>query len=524
MPQHRSEWQHWRGMGLQMTVARFWLMMKIAPGLLLACIGLAACAPTRLASAGELPRSEVAARLMADIDVLASDDMAGRKPGTPGGQATYEYIERRMGEIGLVSGTNDPGSYWRMPVDLIATEPLSGRLTLGKGRGAITLADDEAAVFTPLGRALAAGGPGTGVPVVFVGYGDGSVLGDALAGAAALMLADPGRDQARRDALFAQRATAVVTVLPDSAALAEVRRRQQRERVELASEQRDTLSAYITDAALARVLGEKRWAKWKSEARKADFAPFELNLAMTIEAAAKRHEFTSQNIVGLIPGNAANSGAVLLLGHWDHLGECGPPDSVDRICNGAADNASGIAMMLELARRLKAGPALGRDVYVVATSAEESGLLGARAFVSAPPLPLSSIVAAFNFDMMAVAPAGSPLGYIGRGNSPALDAVILAAAARRGRTLGDQSLADSFVQRQDGWALMQAGVPSVLLSGTYGTRAVLDPFLASYYHRPGDEVARLELGGALEDLVLHEDLIRLLADPERYPTPAAPQP
>jgi hypothetical protein len=144
--------------------------------------------------------------------------------------------------------------------------------------------------------------------------------------------------------------------------------------------------------------------------------------------------------------------------------------------------------------------------------------------VKTPPLPLSSIVAAFNFDMMAVAPEGSPLGIIGRGHTPALDAAILEVLARKGRLIGDQSLADSFLQRQDGWALHQAGVPSVLLSSTYGSRAILDPFLLSRYHRPDDEAAQIELGGAIEDLLLHEDLIRQLADPERYPPAAAPQP
>jgi len=490
----------------------------------LASLWLAACARAPVEVAPDPAHDDIAARLMADITVLASDEFAGRKPGTPGGRATYEYLERRFGEVGLVSGTNDPGSYWRMPVDLVATEPHSGRLTLGQGRSAVTLTDSEAAVFTPRRRALAAGGPGTGVPVVFVGNGDGSVLGDALAGAAVLMLADPGRDAARRDALFAQRATAVVTVLPDADALAAVRRREERGRTELASEERDNLSAYITDAALARVLGAKRWEQWKAEAAKPDFAPLELNLAMTLEASADRREFPSQNIIGLIPGAVPGSGAVLLLGHWDHLGECAGYEAPDRICNGAADNASGIAMMLELARRLKAGPPLARDIYVLATSAEEAGLLGARAFVKGTPVPLSGFVAAFNFDMMAVAPAGSPLGVIGRGQSPALDAAIDEVAAQRGRVLGDQSLADSFMQRQDGWVLLQAGAPTVLISSTYGSRAVLDPFIASHYHRPSDEAALLELGGAVDDLLLHEALIRLVADPARYPAPAAARP
>lgn len=490
---------------------------------LLASLWLAACTPAPPALGPGPAHGDIAARLMADIEVLASDDFAGRKPGTPAEAAVHDYLEQRMGEAGLVSGTNDPGSYWRMAVDLVSTQPLPGALTIGKGRAAVALSESDAAVFTHRRRALAAGGPGTGVPVVFVGYGDGSVLGDEMAGAVALMLADPGRDTARRDALFKQRATAVVTVLPDAAALAAVRAREDGGKLELASEERDTLSAYITDAALGRVIGKRRWDMWKREARRGDFAPLELNLELSIEAAAERREFTSYNLVGKIPGKVPGSGAVLLLGHWDHLGLCAPPEA-DWICNGAADNASGIAMMLELSRRFASGPAPDRDIYVLATSAEEGGLLGARAFVKAPPLPLKDIVAALNFDMMAVAPAGSPVGIVGRGQNEALDEVILEALERGGRVVGDQSLADSFLQRQDGWVLLQAGVPTVLLSSTYGSRAILEPFLASRYHRPDDEAAALELGGAVEDLLLHETLIRTLADPSRYPAPAGAQP
>jgi hypothetical protein len=428
-----------------------------------------------------------------------------------------------MGEVGLVTGTNDPGSYWRVPVDLVASTPQTSQLTLTQGRRSVTVPDSDAAVFTARRRAIAASGPGTGVPVVFVGYGDGSVLGDALAGAVAVMLADPGRDTARRDALFRQRATAVVTVLPDAAGLAAVRAVEERGKVQLAIEEQDTLSAYITDTALADALGARRWAMLKGEAQRPDFAPLELNLAMTIEAAADRREFASQNLLGLIPGTVPGSGVVLLLAHWDHLGDCAPRDAVDHICNGAADNASGVAVMLELARRLRAGPAPGRDIYVLATSAEESGLLGARAFARNTPVPLDRIVAAFNFDMMAVAPAGSPLGFIGRGATP-LDALILDHAARQQRTIGDQALADSFLQRQDGWALLQKGVPTVLLSSTYGSRRILEPFLETRYHRPEDEAEVVELGGAIDDLLLHEALIRDLADPARYSPPAAPQP
>jgi Zn-dependent M28 family amino/carboxypeptidase len=295
------------------------------------------------------------------------------------------------------------------------------------------------------------------------------------------------------------------------------------ERVELASEEVDTLAVFVTDGALAKVVGERRWELLKEEAEEADFTPLELNLAISIEATSDRREFASYNLVGKIPGSAPGSGAVLVLAHWDHLGECGPADAVDRICNGAVDNASGLAVMLELAQRLKKTGPHGRDIYVLATSAEEVGLLGARAFAKTPPLPLTDIVAAFNLDMLALAPAGSPVGFIGAGRTP-LDALIYDIIAQSGRTTGDTALAESFVNRQDGWVLLQMGVPTVLLSSTFGSSEVMQPFLSSRYHRPGDEIAAITLGGAIDDLLLHERLIRVMADPERYPASPAPQP
>lgn len=493
---------------------------------LLASLVLAACAPAPVARPAAAPREEIVAWMRADLEYLAADERLGRHPGNPGGRATIPWIEKRMGEIGLVTATNDPGTYWRLPVDILAVQPEGSRLTLGKGRSRVVVSDSDGAVFTTRRRALAVGGPATGVPVVFVGHGDGSVLGEALAGAVAVMLADPGRDTARREALFAQNVTAVLTVLPDQAMLAGIRARDDRPRTLLAADEKDHLAAYITDAAFAKVMGQRRWQQLKADAASegAAYHPLELNLAISLDASSDRREFQSQNIIGRLPGTEPGSGAVLVLAHWDHLGECGEPVDSDRICNGAVDNASGVAMLLELARRLKEGPPLARDVYFLATTAEEAGLLGIRAFVRKPPVPLASIVAAFNLDMMALAPAGSPVGLIGRGTDPALDAVIMAEIARSRRAMGDQALADSFLQRQDGWVLTQAGVPTVVMSSTYGSRSILDPFLATRYHRPSDEAGAVEYGAAVDDLLLHEAVIRQVADPARFPArgPARP--
>jgi hypothetical protein len=490
---------------------------------LLASLMLAACVRAPVTSAPAPERSAIAARLQADIAMLASDEFAGRKPGTPGEALTLAFLEQRFVEAGLLSGTGDPGSYWRMPVDLVAATPMSGKLMLARGRNALVVPDDEVAVYTRRRRALAAGGPATGVPVVFVGRGEGPVAPETVAGAMVVLIGAEGREPARMAADYRDRATAVITVLPDAAAVARVRAARGKERVGLASEEVDTLGAYVTDGALAQVLGTANWERLKQRSEEADFTPIEIQLAISIEATAERREFTSSNLVGLIPGRTPGAGAVLLLAHWDHLGECRPPEEAERICNGAVDNASGLAVMLEVARRLKAGPPPERDIYVLATTAEEAGLLGARAFAKAPPVPLASIVAAFNLDMLALAPAGAPVGFIGEGRTP-LDAIIRAEIARSGRTTGDKALADSFLARQDGWVLLEQGVPTVLLSSAFGSRAVLRPFLDSAYHRPADRAGTLELGGAIDDLLLHEALVRAFADPARYQPPAPAQP
>ena len=81
-------------------------------------------------------------------------------------------------------------------------------------------------------------------------------------------------------------------------------------------------------------------------------------------------------------------------------------------------------------------------------------------------------------------------------------------------------LADQFVRRQDGWALLQEGVPTAFLSTSFGSQIVLGPYLASDYHGPGDEIGAIELGGAIDDLLLHEELVRRFANTATYSPPA----
>ncbi|MEE4199159.1 M20/M25/M40 family metallo-hydrolase [Erythrobacter sp.] len=471
---------------------------------------LAACTTTPEPDPLAAERAEIAERMRADITTLASDAFGGRKPGTPGEERTLAFLSQRMAETGLVSGTNDPGSAWRGAVPLVSTIPLESRITMRTNKGSITFDPDEAVAYTSSRRALV---DGTGV--VFVGEDAGEVPPEAMIGRIVVMRGRPVINSPRRDHVFQARPAAVVTVLENEAEIAEVEALLGRERIALQSEANDRFTAFVTREALAEALPAGAWDALVQRARGDDFMFEELEATIAIDARTERREFVSANLLGLLPGTMRGAGTVLVLAHWDHLGECAP-GKPDPICNGAIDNASGIAAMLELARRLGASGPHDRDILFLATSAEEFGLLGAKAFVARPPMPLDSIVAAFNLDTAAVAPAGSAVGFVGEGRT-ALDEIVLRTLREQGRELGDRDFAETFVQRQDGWVLLDEGVPTVLLSTSFGSRLVLGPYLTEAYHKPGDEGRSLELGGAIDDILLHEALLTRIASTSAYP-------
>ncbi|MFL0356419.1 M20/M25/M40 family metallo-hydrolase [Erythrobacter sp. GH1-10] len=482
---------------------------------LAALLVVSACAGgAPIASVPAQERTAIETRLMRDIEVLASDEFGGRKPGTLGEERTVAFITEQLQNAGLVSGTNDPGSAWRAPVELVSTQAFTSRLVIRTGRRETELDEANAAAFTDRRRELV-----DSEQLVFVGREAEGVSAEEISGSVVVMLGEPGVSPQRRSILFEKGPAAIITVVEDEASIERLNRAYGRERIQLESEADASLTAFVTDAAMTQALGEG-WQQLVDYAGEESFAPVEIDAEATIEAASQRREFTSYNVLGKLPGLEPGSGAVVLMGHWDHLGECGSEDDEDRICNGAVDNASGIAVMIELARRLAATGPYDRDIYFLATSAEESGLLGAKAFAEAPPVPLESIVAVFNFDTVAVAPQGSSVGFVGEGRTP-LDPVILEVMQQAGRELGSKDFAERFLQRQDGWALLQEGVPAVFLSTSFGSEIVLGPYLSSDYHRPGDELDIIELGGAIDDLLLHEELVRRFADTATYSPPAA---
>lgn len=456
------------------------------------------------------------ADLRRHIEILASDDYEGRAPGTEGQTRTIAYIADQFSKAGLVSAAND--RLWFQTVALLDRSVVASSAHFARNGDPIALESDEI-ILRAWEEKVEIGS----APVLFLGYGTGDALPDP-AGVVALLLRDaPGNGGSmpdfavRRDALLKRGAAAVIGIAGGGSAFESLRRGYRRRGSALASAAVPGVDGIMTleaAAALTHAAGLEI-AALVEEAAQPDYAGRALGIQATLSVEMALHRYDSFNVIGKIAGSATEKGAVVLTAHWDHLGICRPEGEADRICNGAVDNASGIATLIEVARRLRVGPRPVRDIYFVATTAEEKGLLGARAFVERPVVPLEQIQAVLNLDTVALAPRGTPIAVIGRGGK--LDAPIAKAARIAGRAIDPDGEADEYVQRQDGWVFAQRGIPAVMLVSAFSEKPRLDAYLSKAYHAPDDELTdATELGGAAEDAGFHVVLARILADPEEF--------
>jgi hypothetical protein len=467
----------------------------------------------------------LADQLLGHIKILASDDFAGREPGTEGETKTLRYIAKQLFDMGVSSGTNQPGHAWFAPVKLVGREPAGSVAQFFRRGRAVPIASGEVVMLTSGRRALV-----QGAPLLFVGRGRVIPPRAELAGRVAVLLDDTGSTaaapygvgaEARQNALIAGGAAAVITVLDGPRNLAGIIAQRKQTGYALASEALGgDMEGFVSVLGMGQVLANssENLPALEAEADRPDFAPRSLDMTANLEATTRETVIRTHNIIGKIAGRHPERGAVVLMAHWDHFGRCARPPAEHLICNGAVDNASGVAAMLEVARRVAHLPmGLDRDVYLVATSGEELGLLGAEAFAENPPLPLSQIVAVFNLDSVAIAPAGTPLGLVGKGMT-ALDGGIATVAREQKRKLSDSAEPNKYVRRQDGWALLAHDLPAVMVTSAYGEIGRLEQFFASDYHRPEDRVKpELELGGAAQDVSFHVALVQYFGDALRFP-------
>nr|WP_283938561.1 M28 family metallopeptidase [Sphingomonas alba] len=233
----------------------------------------------------------------------------------------------------------------------------------------------------------------------------------------------------------------------------------------------------------------------KAAAKRKDFKPVPLKANLTIHGDAKTEVITSHNVVGILPGSTRPNETIIYTAHWDHLG-IGQPDATgDRIYNGAIDNGTGLAQLIEQARAFATGLRPQRSVVFMAVTAEEKGLLGSEYYAANPLYPLGKTAGMINTDVMGV--LGPARDFSVRGNQKVglLD-IFVAEASKRGRryTPDPDSGAGSFY-RSDHFTLAKAGVPALSFTrgedlvsgGTARMRAWETNYRATMYHQPADE-------------------------------------
>jgi Peptidase family M28 len=461
--------------------------------------------------------------LRTHVAVLASDAFEGREPGTAGEQKTVAYIAKAWASAKLKPAGSD-GS-WFAPVPLVQRTQGEAQATFYRNSYRLKIMSDDIVMIgrDPHYQAHS-------LPVVFGGYGvksDGRAIGD-MSGKLVLMLAsapdfgdaDAMSVAARKDALISAGAEAVLMIAEGGEGnWAAVRRKAVKNAValETAENHAPLEGAVSTEFVVAMITaGNGDWDRLRKAAHSPDFDGEDLGIMANLDVTTNVRRFNSMNVIGKIPGRKPDGGKVLYMAHWDHLGICRPAGEIDRICNGALDNASGIAVLTEIARALVKARS-DRDIYFVATTAEEEGLLGAYSFAANPPFPLENIVIALNIDTIAVTPAGSKVAIIGRGMTD-LDPTIESIAAGLGRKIDGTDRANSFLKRQDGWVLTQKGVPSMMVNGSFSDFSALEQYLASRYHTPDDEYSDdIDLSGAAEDADLHIAIGKYFASKTRYP-------
>ncbi|KTT99959.1 peptidase M28 [Sphingomonas yabuuchiae] len=239
----------------------------------------------------------------------------------------------------------------------------------------------------------------------------------------------------------------------------------------------------------------------------------------------------SKNVIGVLPGTTEPGDYVLYSAHWDHLGRCDAVEG-DDICNGALDNATGVAGLVALAEaQAKAGPAK-RSIAFLAVTAEESGLLGSGYYAQHPVFPLARTVGGVNMDGLNVTGRSKDFVLVGKGKSEIED-IAKSLVGAQGRYIGEEANPErGGYYRSDHFSFAKLGVPMLdggsgqdkVMGGVAAGKAAAEDYVANRYHKPADEYdANWDWSGAVEDLTVYYQLGRTLADrpglwPNWYPT------
>jgi len=264
----------------------------------------------------------------------------------------------------------------------------------------------------------------------------------------------------------------------------------------------------------------------KQAARTRIFEPIDLKATLSASVDAKTETINSYNVVGILRGTRRPDETVIYTAHHDHLG-IGKPDATgDSIYNGAIDNATGVAHLIEQGRVFARRPRTQRSVVFLAVGAEERGLLGAEYYVANPLYSLGKTVAVLNADSLGVYGPARNFGIAGTAKLDLLDAVV-AEGRRRGRTFsGDPRPEAGSFFRSDHFAFAKLGVPAIswrtgtdLVNGGEARGIALSgEYTSKHYHQPSDEyLPGWDFTGIADDAQLLHAVGRNLANSSDWP-------
>ncbi|MEX2116747.1 MAG: M28 family metallopeptidase [Bacteroidota bacterium] len=487
------------------------------------------------------------AQLLDHIKVLSADEFEGRAPGSKGEDLTVDYLIRQFKDLGLKPGNPD-GTYLQQVPLMGFTSTSTASIRAGKKTMRLAPLKDYVAVsrrFVPNVRLKNS-------EIVFVGYGvvapeygwddykDVDVKGKTI-----LMLIndpavpDPKNPEALDPAMFkgkamtyygrwtykfeiaSERGAAAAIIIhetgPAGYPFEVVSGSWGRENFDIhqpdKNRSRVAAEGWITNEVAKGLLKEAGmdFDKLKKTAADRNFRPVALNASFTIDLKNALREIQSNNVIALLEGSEFPSETILYTAHWDHLGK-DPSRPDDQVFNGALDNASGTAGMIEIAEaftKLLVPPK--RSIVFLAVTAEEKGLLGAKYYAENPLYPYAKTLANINIDGMNQWGRTRDLVVVGSGNTT-LEDVLASEATAQGRVLKDDPEPEKgYFYRSDHFEFAKKGIPALYTDAGidfigkpegYGEQK-REAYLTNDYHKPSDEIkADWDLAGAVEDFRL----------------------
>ncbi len=264
----------------------------------------------------------------------------------------------------------------------------------------------------------------------------------------------------------------------------------------------------------------------KAAARRKDFRPVELKAALIAHGDATTKVVNSSNVVGMLPGKRFPDETVIYSGHWDHIGIGDPDANGDTIYNGATDNATGIAHLIEQARAFARAPRTDRSIVFMAVTAEEKGLLGTEYYVNNPLFPLGKTAGVINTDSMGTHGPSRDFTISGQARLELLDRLIAAGKLHGRRYSPDTNVGAGYFFRSDHFPFAQKGVPAISFGsgtdlvngGTARGKAIAEEYRAKRYHQQDDEFQpSWDFTGMVADAQLLHTVGRSLANSRDWP-------